>query len=147
MGVHVNINDETLAHCSMLLKSSFLTVLEVKPFNVGHTFTMSVSRFVMCVDSRCLSRVLLCLPLVSLSPSYFMSRAPKDIYCYSLQFFFSIQLKLFFFACFGPLGLRNCNKKKFVSSVCLTVVCLSSCLMLECKICHRPSGHSFVLFA
>ena len=49
-----------------------------------------------------------------------MSGVSKDIYCYSREFFFPIELKLFS-ARFGPLGLRNGNKN-FVS---LSAVCLS----------------------
>ena len=44
--------------------------------------------------------------------------------------FLPVEVKLFSVR-FGPLGLRNCNK-------------IFVCLMSECKICHRPSGHSFV---
>ena len=54
-----------------------------------------------------------------------------------------LQSRIFFFrlswnfisARFGPLGVRNCNKK---------FVCLScECVCLSNEICHRPSGHSF----
>ena len=55
--------------------------------------------------------------------------------------FLSIGLKLFS-ARFGPLRLRNCNK----NFVCLSVVCLSVCLMSEFKVCHWLSGHSAGLF-
>ena len=57
------------------------------------------------------------------------------MYCYSLEFFFPIELKVFS-ARFGPLGLRNCNK----TFSCRVFV---FCVMLQCKTCHRPSGDSF----
>ena len=47
--------------------------------------------------------------------------------------FLLIELK-HFSARFGPLGLRNCNKKFCVCRLRL---------MSECKIRRRPSGHSF----
>ena len=61
-----------------------------------------------------------------------MFGVPKDIYSYSLEFFFLLNCN-FSSARFGLLGIRNCNKN---------VVCLS-CVSNE--ICHWPSGHSFGL--
>ena len=93
-----------------------------------------------------------------------MSGVPKDIYCYSrLEYsfficsesqrtyiatvstilFLPIELKLFF--CMFQTPRAQKLQQKFCLSVCrLSVSSVHHVsVMSECKICHRPSGHSF----
>ena len=65
---------------------------------------------------------------------FYMSGAPKDMYCYILKKSFSSYCADFFFCTFWTP-----RTKKLQQKFCL---CVCVCLMSECKNCHRPSDHS-----
>jgi len=62
---------------------------------------------------------------------------PKDMYCYNLQNCFSSDWTEKKFLHF----LAHYDSETAIKKLCLSYVCL----MLGCKTCHRPSGHSFGL--